>query len=47
MLTIYTPLIPYIQGVQTLLDAIIDYMPSPLDRPAITGVDANNIEKVC
>ena len=25
------------KGVQTLLDAIIDYMPSPLDRPAITG----------
>merc|ERR1712048_576872 len=27
------------KGVQTLLDAIIDYMPSPLDRPAIPGVD--------
>merc|ERR1719188_2044446 len=27
------------KGVQTLLDAIIDYMPSPLDRPAIAGVD--------
>ena len=27
------------KGVQTLLDAIVDYMPSPLDRPAITGVD--------
>jgi elongation factor G len=26
------------KGVQTLLDAIIDYMPSPVDRPAITGV---------
>merc|ERR1719301_411909 len=26
------------KGVQTLLDAIIDYMPSPLDRPAIAGV---------
>merc|ERR1712084_185694 len=27
------------KGVQTLLDAIVDYMPSPLDRPAIAGVD--------
>merc|ERR1719421_2829335 len=26
------------KGVQTLLDAIVDYMPSPLDRPAIAGV---------
>ena len=34
------------KGVQTLLDAIIDYMPSPLDRPPITGVDAADIEKV-
>lgn len=28
------------KGVQTLLDAVVDYMPSPLDRPAIQGVDA-------
>jgi elongation factor G len=33
------------KGVQTLLDAIVDYMPSPLDRPAITGVDEKDIEK--
>merc|ERR1719421_2035993 len=26
------------KGVQTLLDAVVDYMPSPLDRPAIAGV---------
>ena len=26
------------KGVQTLLDAVIDYMPSPLDVPAIKGV---------
>jgi elongation factor G len=32
------------KGVQTLLDAVVDYMPSPLDRPAIKGVDAANIE---
>ena len=30
------------KGVQTLLDAVVDYMPSPLDRPAIKGVDAAN-----
>ena len=27
------------KGVQKLLDAIVDYMPSPLDIPAIKGVD--------
>lgn len=25
------------KGIQNLLDAVIDYLPSPLDRPAITG----------
>lgn len=27
------------KGVQTLLDAVVDYMPSPLDIPAIKGTD--------
>ncbi|MBR5308462.1 MAG: elongation factor G [Clostridia bacterium] len=27
------------KGVQKLLDAVIDYMPSPLDVPAIKGID--------
>ncbi|MBI4853433.1 MAG: elongation factor G [Acidobacteria bacterium] len=27
------------KGVQTLLDAVIDYLPSPLDIPAVTGVN--------
>jgi len=34
------------KGVQPLLDAVIDYLPSPLDRPAITGVDPRTDEIV-
>ncbi|PID26515.1 MAG: elongation factor G [Candidatus Cloacimonadota bacterium] len=30
------------KGVQMLLDAVIAYMPSPLDVPAITGVNPND-----
>ena len=29
------------KGVQKLLDAVVDYMPSPLDIPAIKGVNPN------
>ncbi|MGB2752340.1 MAG: elongation factor G [Pyrinomonadaceae bacterium] len=29
------------KGVQTLLDAVIDFLPSPLDIPAIEGVNPN------
>jgi len=32
------------KGVQTLLDAVIDYMPSPLDVDAIQGVDPDTGE---
>ena len=32
------------KGVQKLLDAIVDYMPSPLDVPAITGVNPKTDE---
>jgi len=27
------------KGVQTLLDAVIDYLPSPIDIPAVTGIN--------
>src|SRR5438477_9740729 len=35
------------KGVQPLLDAVVDYLPSPLDVPAIKGVDpkGNEIER--
>jgi elongation factor G len=33
------------KGVQKLLDAIVDYMPSPLDIPAIEGVHPKTDEK--
>ena len=33
------------KGVQMLLDAIVDYMPSPLDIPAIKGVDPDTEEE--
>jgi elongation factor G len=30
------------KGVQNLLDAVVDYMPSPLDIPAIKGIDVDS-----
>ncbi|KAG2499688.1 hypothetical protein HYH03_002623 [Edaphochlamys debaryana] len=32
------------KGVQPLLDAVVDYLPSPLDIEAVTGVDMNDAE---
>jgi elongation factor G len=32
------------KGVQHLLDAVVDYMPSPTDVPAIAGINPNNGE---
>ena len=34
------------KGVQKLLDAIVDYMPSPLDIPAIKGIDPATEEEI-
>ena len=35
------------RGVQKLLDAVIDYMPSPLDIPAIEGINPTTEEADC
>ena len=34
------------KGVQPLLDAVVDYLPSPLDVPAIKGINPDNGEEV-
>jgi elongation factor G len=33
------------KGVQPMLDAVVDYLPSPLDIPSITGTDPNAKEE--
>jgi elongation factor G len=33
------------KGVQLLLDAVLDYLPSPLDKGAVIGTDMDNPEK--
>jgi len=34
------------KGVQLMLDAVVDYLPSPLDVPSIKGVDPNTDKEV-
>ncbi|MEK7533445.1 MAG: elongation factor G, partial [Patescibacteria group bacterium] len=34
------------KGVQPLLDAVVDYLPSPLDLPPVTGITPRTEEKV-
>ncbi len=34
------------KGVQSVLDGVVDYLPSPLDVPAITGFDPDDKEKI-
>jgi elongation factor G len=34
------------KGVQLVLDAVVDYLPSPLDIPAIAGIDPNTEEVI-
>ena len=34
------------KGVQPLLDAVVDYLPSPVDVPAIKGIDEDGNEVV-
>jgi len=34
------------KGVQPLLDAVVDYLPSPIDIPAIKGIDVKTDEEI-
>lgn len=34
------------KGIQTLLDAIVEYLPSPLDMPPLYAIDPKNLERI-
>ncbi len=34
------------KGVQTLLDAVLDYLPSPLDKPPVEGINPSEHSKI-
>lgn len=34
------------KGVQLVLDAVVDYLPSPVDIPPVTGIDAKTEQEV-
>jgi elongation factor G len=34
------------KGVQTLLDAVVDYLPSPLDKPPVEGINPSHHEQI-
>ncbi len=34
------------KGVQTLLDTVVDYLPSPLDKPPVEGIDPHDHSKI-
>jgi elongation factor G len=34
------------KGIQTLLDAVVDYLPSPLDKPPVEGINPHNHSEI-
>ena len=34
------------KGIQTLLDAVVDYLPSPLDKPPVDGIDPHDHSRI-
>ncbi len=34
------------KGIQTLLDAVVDYLPSPLDKPPVEGIDPHHPDRI-